>query len=860
MFRGIRTTILLLVALALMPAIGLSYYIAEQARDEHIATAQRDLSLALRQLATRERLRIEANRQILDALSHTHEILGDDTAVCSTYLDNLYRRLTSRPDWKDFGDFVRIGADGLVNCATTNIPIGTNVADRAYFNTVMRTQSFAMSDFVLTRAGNRPILILAEPVLDDAGNLRHVITVGLYVSWLEGFLRDTHLPEGSAVTMVSGNGEIFARYPKREATKPTSDHPFLTQVLKGPPAPVETWELDGRRVIVGVYKIPDTTVMLALSVPYDDIMGKASGQFYLVIKVTALITFTALLFAWLLAHATIITKLDALTRTARKLHEGDFTARSTVAHDDSELGQLAKTFDGMADEIERKVVARTHDLEVSHDNLNLAQRIAHLGSWTWNIQTGEEVWSDEQFRIFGYEPGSIEAHYELFTKALHPDDRDEVFQAIDETLQGRAPYDCTFGITRPNGDVRHIRAQGEVKRTADGTPTFMTGTVLDITEAMHSQQERAKLSRVIEQSPHMVLITDAEGIIEYVNPKFCELTGYSREEAIGETPRIIRSSHTGADTHRAMWAAIKAGRDWQGEVLDQGKDGEPLWLSVTLSPMRNPRGQITHIVGMQEDISRRKQIELDMLRAKEQAEVANRAKSELLANMSHELRTPLNAIIGYSEALRSGVFGPMQNERQSEYLGDIQNSGSHLLQLINDILDVSAIEAGKLDLHEEPFSLIDTADACMRLVKPRAEKGEVTLTRGPMIGVHSIYGDHRRIKQVLINLLSNAVKFTNPGGRIEINAGILENGNCAIWVKDNGIGMSPQDLQKALLPFGQADSGLDRKYEGTGLGLPLSKSLVSLHGGTITVESALGEGTIVTVILPRQRVQTNREA
>jgi PAS domain S-box-containing protein len=369
-----------------------------------------------------------------------------------------------------------------------------------------------------------------------------------------------------------------------------------------------------------------------------------------------------------------------------------------------------------------------------------------------------------------------------------------------------------------------------------------------------------KLSLAVEQSPASVMITDTKGNITYVNPKFEDSTGYTSAEAIGQQASMISSGEKSSTEYQKLWKTISAGGEWRGEFHNKHKNGTLFWEYASISAIKNELGEITSYLAVKEDITQRKRDMAELIAAKEQAELASYAKTQFLANMSHELRTPLNAIIGYSEALRSGVFGPMHNERQSEYLGDIQNSGNHLLQLINDILDVSAIEAGKLDLREEPFSLIHAADSCIRLVHPRAIKGGVTVTRGPMTGVHSIYGDPRRIKQILINLLSNAVKFTNPGGHVEIDADILENGNCAIWVRDNGIGMSPQDLQKALLPFGQADSGLDRKYEGTGLGLPLSKNLITLHGGTISIESTPDKGTVVTVVLPHQRVQVDNNS
>ena len=242
------------------------------------------------------------------------------------------------------------------------------------------------------------------------------------------------------------------------------------------------------------------------------------------------------------------------------------------------------------------------------------------------------------------------------------------------------------------------------------------------------------------------------------------------------------------------------------------------------------------------------------LTAKEHAEAANRAKSEFLANMSHELRTPLNAIIGFSDTIRHGAFGPLGHAKYREYIENIYESGEHLLSLINDVLDVSVIEAGKLELSLEALRPDRIADAAVRLVRPRADKGQVRLINDVGDRLPRFKADERRVKQILVNLLSNAVKFTPVGGRVTLEAGRDEDGSLVFRVVDTGIGMDAEGLAKALQPFGQVDSGLARKYEGTGLGLPLTKGLIEAHEGTLEIRSALGEGTTAVVRFPAERV------
>jgi signal transduction histidine kinase len=246
----------------------------------------------------------------------------------------------------------------------------------------------------------------------------------------------------------------------------------------------------------------------------------------------------------------------------------------------------------------------------------------------------------------------------------------------------------------------------------------------------------------------------------------------------------------------------------------------------------------------------------ELAEAKRVAESSSRSKSQFLANMSHELRTPLNAIIGFSEVIQSGMWGPL-NTCYREYAGDILSSGKHLLHLINEILDLSKLEAGQFQLHEEEIDLAELVRDCLRLVEGAAGAARVELHEVVQTEVPPVRADDRRMRQIVINLLSNAVKFTLPGGYIRV-ALTRRNGGVAIEVSDTGIGMSPGDIAKALELFGQVDSSISRKHEGSGLGLPLAKQLIELHGGTLAIRSELYVGTTITIALPASRVTASR--
>ncbi len=256
----------------------------------------------------------------------------------------------------------------------------------------------------------------------------------------------------------------------------------------------------------------------------------------------------------------------------------------------------------------------------------------------------------------------------------------------------------------------------------------------------------------------------------------------------------------------------------------------------------------------------RKRNEEQLVRAKERAELASRAKSEFLANMSHELRTPLNAIIGFSEIIRDHTFGPVGNPKYVEYAKDINDSGQHLLAIISDILDLSKIEAGKLELSEGEVDVDQLVGACLTLVRERAEAADIMIGHDIPQGLPYLRADERKVKQIVVNLLSNAIKFTPSGGWVAVRAHTDHRAGLTITVADNGIGISPEDIPKAMTPFGQAASGLVRQHEGTGLGLPLTKALAELHGAVFVVESQVGLGTTVDVRFPPERVVPRRLA
>ncbi len=279
---------------------------------------------------------------------------------------------------------------------------------------------------------------------------------------------------------------------------------------------------------------------------------------------------------------------------------------------------------------------------------------------------------------------------------------------------------------------------------------------------------------------------------------------------------------------------------------------EFVWTSVAFSAIALI---VPSLISLR-NIAARARAEVALRRAKDLAETASRTKSRFLATMSHELRTPLNAIMGFSEIMTSELCGPLENARYREYNKDINESAGHLLALINDILELSKAEAGKLELQEGLVDFGSLVESSIRLIRQQAVCGEVAIETeiAPEIAPLRLHGDERKLKQILLNLLSNAVKFTPPGGRVEVRVACDRAGSLVIGVRDTGIGIAEADLPEVLEPFGQAGNHSDQSDQGTGLGLPLAKAMAELHGGSLTIDSVLGVGTTVTVVFPSERI------
>jgi PAS domain S-box-containing protein len=498
--------------------------------------------------------------------------------------------------------------------------------------------------------------------------------------------------------------------------------------------------------------------------------------------------------------------------------------------------------------------------------LRKALEVTGLGSWEWDTVEDKAIWSDQMRAIFGLS-SDVDPDYELFLQFVHPDDREKVAEAVRVCFEKHEPYRMNHRILATDGQIKFVDARGEVEFGPDGRPVRMLGSMFDITElenaraALHERD--AKLSRILEAAPEAIIIADEQGRIVLFNEGAQDVFGYTPEETVGQTiamlmPERFRAAHSGHVRGFASGGDVQKRMGDRNEIAGVRKNGEEFPARATISKLESADGLIYSV--WLRDVTRSKAIREELLAAKAAAEAASAAKSNFIANMSHELRTPLNAILGFSEVMGMETFGPLGHERYREYTEDIKKSGEHLLSIINDILNVSQLEAGKMRLTDvEAVDVIDLVEDCIKWVSPKADAAGVELAFDGGDGVPALRGERRLLAQVLLNLLSNAVKFSPKGGTVEITAEEDTDDRVRISVRDSGAGMTPEQLARIGEPFLQFGEARSRKFEGTGLGLSIAKRLVELHGGKLESFSAPNEGTIFTMVMPAE-MQASRSA
>ena len=510
------------------------------------------------------------------------------------------------------------------------------------------------------------------------------------------------------------------------------------------------------------------------------------------------------------------------------------------------------------------VVIVTRDITESHEvqealrkseqRLKLALTGAKAGAFAWFPGSRTLECDSRTLEIFGVDPATFGGSHTDWTERLHPDDRHEVERGLAQAIAYGRDWEGEYRIVRPDGTTRHVRTSCVLMKSEETNTTSMSGLHFDVTETAVAREEleanRQFLRGIIDNTAALIYAKTVEGRYLFINRYWSELLGLEESDVIGNTDADVFPPENAAMYRANDLRVIEAKAPIMEEEQIEVKGEQRTLVSVKFA-IFDSEGAVRAVCGMSTDITELKRVQGELAIAKEEAEAANRAKSEFLATMSHEIRTPMNAVIGMTHlALKTEL-----NIKQRDYLHKIQHAANSLLGIINDILDFSKIEAGRVEIERVPFELDSVFEGLASLIASRAQEKEnleVLFNVSPSVP-RNLVGDPLRLGQVLTNFCTNAVKFTEQG-EIVVSASLIEGGDgrCTVRfeVSDTGIGLSEEQQSRLFSPFSQADSSTTRKYGGTGLGLSICKKLVELMGGEIGVRSTTGVGSVFWFTVP----------
>ena len=498
-----------------------------------------------------------------------------------------------------------------------------------------------------------------------------------------------------------------------------------------------------------------------------------------------------------------------------------------------------------------------NELSGTLSQLKFALAANKAGTYTLDLETSETIWSDENYRLLGYEPGEVGTSLKSWLDRVAADDRRLAMETIAEAKATGSSFELEFRAIMPDGTEKWIRDSGSVLKDERGHPKSITGIQIDITERKRTELALARsestIHAIVEYSPVPMVLKDLDRGILTANEAFADLVEIPLDELLGTDPRNTEQSAYALAIKKHEDYVLATGQSTQEERRRIRHDGSVIEHLVTKFPVPGPYGEIFGVGTIMTDISQRRRMEDALREEKENAEAANKAKSTFLARMSHDFRTPLNAIIGFSEMMKTEVFGALGHPKYRAYVNDIVESGEFLLGLINNLLDTAKIEAGYLDLHPIDCKLQRAiARSCTSVFSSTNKK--ISLKENLPIDF-LVFCDEQALYQILNNILSNSVKSIEYFGVIDIS--LIDRQDdyddyIEFQIADNGVGMTDQELRQATEPFvtGARNVSSMHPAEGSGLGLSIVKALIEAHGGILSIESEYKNGTTVKVALP----------
>jgi signal transduction histidine kinase len=936
-FTNLRARLILLVLIAVLPALGLILFTAADQRKSAALEAQQNALRLARSAAATQNGSIEGARQLLAALAQIPEVRGGNSVGC----DAIFRRLLKQnPNYAHIGA-VKLNGDSF--CGGTPSPHPINFADRSWFQRALEKREFVIGDYTHGRVTGKSVLALAHPVFNEAGEPSAVVFLGLDLAWLGKLMAQIELPEGSTLMVIDRNGTIMIRAPRQEqwVGRSASGSPLVRRVLAQREGVGDLSGVDGIQRLFGFTPLTgraeDAYVIIGLS----KAVVVAPSNHILVRNLLglAIVAALSLLAAWFGADLFVLRRVNALVDSTKKLATGDLTVRTGLTHEEGELGKLADVFDQMAESLEQGEAKRKRmesEIQARKNELQILYEVSQTILNSHNIDTAlgailEKALSIGKFdigdiRMPGPRGDLISGVYQGYrhpenTQRHHWDRRARTGRQVREVLASGK----TIIVEDVMGSQRLRTFRMEGVQSAILIPILAEKAVLGVIE-LGSRTKRAfqpsevrlleaigsqtgiaiqkarlfdeiqlNLSRVrtLQEINEAVTSTlDLQSVLDIFLEKIEQLLGYPMAAVRlvdSRTRDLVTAAFRNRNLDQQEWQARRRSPGALTALVLQTKapvivgnfqkdervrDPEFFRRSGLMSYVGIPLIVKNEVVGVLSLYSNQEQEpssdEIDFLvtvghqlaiaihnsslyqQTRDQAaalDKANKMQADFTAMIAHDLRSPLSNSIAMCEMLQGELFGSL-NAEQKKWLAKIETSGRNLVNLVGDFLDVSKLEAGRIDLRKQPVDLVnligDAVENCMAIAR---NKG-ISLSTVVDPDLPQILADPRRMDQVLDNLLSNAVKFTPEGGKIEVRACRDNHSGIRVQVSDDGVGISAEEMSSLFLKYCQTSSGMHSKHNGTGLGLVVSKMIVEAHGGRIWAESQEGKGSTFSFVLP----------
>ncbi|MFA5907777.1 MAG: response regulator [Vicinamibacterales bacterium] len=746
---------------------------------------------------------------------------------------------------------------GIVVASTAPAEEGTSKLARPYFISGKVAVHLQGPYYSTTLKG--PAMVVSAPVRSAEGRLLAVLTGRMDLAALNAIAQRRTGRHQSEDSFLFNGDRLLITQPRfiKEAAVLRREIDTLTvrRCIESGSGVSRAHDYRGVPVVEACHWVDRYQLGLVVKIDQAEAFASVRAFEWALVQIGALALLGSAALAFLVARR-IVRPLRALRRSVASVAAGRFNEPIPDSSND-DIGLVAREFNGMAraigakeDELRQVAVELDERVRQRTAELARAQAVAQVGSWEWDVVANAMTWSDQTFLIFGVDREHCIPSYEQYLACLHPDDRRRMVEWVNSVLATKTHASLDNRIVRPDGEVRFVHGSVEALLDGAGNVTRLAGTIQDVTTRKNSDEQ---FKRLLEAAPDAMVIVDRDGQIVLVNSQTEQLFGYSRAELLGRSVEVlIPARFTGHIARRNSFAASSSARRMGAKrsLFASRKDGSEIPVEISLSPLETTDGAV--VISAIRDVTEAKRAEAELLQAKAEAEAANRAKSEFLATMSHEIRTPMNGVIGAVGLLMDGDLTARQRE-----LATIARSSAHsLLTLINDILDISKIEAGRMPIEEAPFDLLTTVEEVGGMFAERAQqKGLELVLRYAPDARRRFHGDASRIRQVLVNLVGNAIKFSEHGHVLvsveeEPQAARQARAGLRVSIEDSGIGITPEAVSRLFERFSQADASTTRRFGGTGLGLAICKRLVELMGGQIGVDSRIGEGSKFWFTLP----------